>query len=176
MICVLYTAWSYQLCLPKHRLTPPGGVQYTQEWTHLAIAQQWMIWDTTHYTIPPAQTLSTNGEKYRSSSISSSNSYGCSSHSSFCIDSSISSPAMASASAAETAKKATQKILFRAKAHFVQKLNLQFFSIWSSYIFLYLSLSFSLSPPLSLSHSLNGLSLHLCLINVLIEEVRPRPN
>ena len=66
--------------------------------------------------------------------------------------------------------------LFRAKAHFVQKLNLQFFSIWSSYIFLYLSLSFSLSPPLSLSHSLNGLSLHLCLINVLIEEVRPRPN
>ena len=99
------TAWSYQLCLPKHRLTPPGGVQYTQEWTHLAIAQQWMIWDTTHYTIPPAQTLSTNGEKYRSSSISSSNSYGCSSHSSFCIDSSISSPAMASA--AETAKKAT---------------------------------------------------------------------
>ena len=39
-----------------------------------------------------------------------------------------------------------------------------------------LSVSFSLSPPLSLSHSLNGLSLHLCLINVLIEEVRPRPN
>ena len=151
MICVLYTAWSYQLCLPKHRLTPPGGVQYTQEWTHLAIAQQWMIWDTTHYSTPShlrkhSQLMEKNTEAAASAAAT------------VTVPAAIAASASIAASAAPPWHQQQKQqrrpqffFLFRAKAHFVQKLNIQFFSIWSSYtVYSYIYLSLSLSLPLSL--------------------------